>query len=336
GGRFAKPVRAGGEVLACLVTGIGYIGARLAERLLANGETVVGVDNFFATDRGTIARLERHPRFHFVKGTIISPRSLAQAFAIAQIDTVFALAAQASAHPDAATPRYTEVTNLLAPRLLLDEAVARGVRRFVYASSFRVYGSVEPWRADESSPYGAFGDLSHLSKVYVEKLLEMYARQQGLRCLPVRLGLVYGLSPVMKTDYRFMTAPNKFCLQAARGETLIVSEGGLLPQALLHVDDAASAMLLAAEMAEAPVYCPLNAAAEVASILDAARLVASEAERMGRRVAVEAPATPGEDYGERRVPSRLSEAGFRPSRSLAEGLQETLRHFLGGAAGGTA
>ena len=70
----------------------------------------------------------------------------------------------------------------------------------------------------------------------------MYATSRGLGCASVRFGLVYGRGPVMKTDYRFITAPNKFCLQAARGETLVVNESGLAPQGLIHVEDAAAAL----------------------------------------------------------------------------------------------
>src|SRR6266480_8127040 len=99
---------------------------------------------------------------------------------------------------------------------------------------------------DECRPYGAFRDLSHLSKVYAEKLLEMYALTRGLRCLALRFGVAYGLSPVLKTDERFMTAPNKFCRQAARGETLAVFGGGRAPAGWVQLADAVAATIAAA------------------------------------------------------------------------------------------
>ncbi len=308
------------------MAGVGYIGAKLAEDLLDAGEVVVGVDNYFSSDPRAVERLRRRSHFHFVRGSIARPQTLVRAFALAPVEVVFALAAQASAHPAAASPRYTEVTNLLAPRLLIEEALARGVRTLVFGSSLRVYGDLPPAQAVEDAPYGRFGDLSHLSKVYVEKLLEMYAGRQGLRCVAVRLGLVYGVGPVMKSDYRFLTAPNKFCLQAVRGERLVVDEGGLRPHGLLHVTDAARALQLTANMNELPAYCAINAATEVATMRHVAGLVADEAARLGLPVQVEAP--PGREGGERgQVPSRLAQAGFRAGRSLVEGIRETLAYY---------
>ena len=306
---------------------MGYIGAKLAEDLLAAGETVVGVDNFFATDRRAIGRLCWHANFRFIRGSVARRETLARAFAAAPVEVVYALAAQASAHPDAASARYTETTNLLAPRLLLEEALAHGVRTVVYGSSTRVYGDLPPAQAHETAPYGRFADLTHLSKVYVEKLLEMYAAERGLRAVALRLGLVYGVGPVMKVDYRFMTAPNKFCLQAARGERLVVNAAGTQPLGLIHVADAARACLFASRLAGAPAYLAANAATETASALAVARQVATAAEHYGIAVQVEAPAASGAE-ARGQFPSRLREAGFAPARSLAEGIEETLAYFL--------
>ncbi|MHB1005640.1 MAG: NAD-dependent epimerase/dehydratase family protein [Chloroflexota bacterium] len=323
-----RPIpREEGRALAQLITGIGYIGARLAADLLATGEQVVGIDNLFATDRQAIDSLRRHPRFTFVRGSVNSPATLARAFAVAPIETVYALAAQASAHPDAASPRYTEVTNLLSPRLLLEAAAAHGVRRLVYGSSLRVYGDVPPAQAVEDHPYGRFADLSHLSKIYVEKLLEMHAHAGGPRAVAARLGLVYGLGPVTKMDYRFLTAPNKFCLQAVRGETLTVSAGGLCPQALVHVSDAARALRLLADLDDLPPYAAVNVATETATMLDVARAVADAGERRGLSVRVAAPSaqTVAAEYG--LAPSRLRGAGFVATRELSEATAETLAFY---------
>ena len=75
-------------------------------------------------------------------------------------------------------------------------------------------------RGGRGRPYGALRDLAHLSKVYAEKLGEMMALTEGVPCSPVRLGIVYGLGPVTKSDLRFVTAPHAFCLRAIAGEPL--------------------------------------------------------------------------------------------------------------------
>ncbi|HZO27616.1 MAG TPA: NAD-dependent epimerase/dehydratase family protein, partial [Chloroflexota bacterium] len=128
--------------MTALITGIGYIGAALAEALLADGEQVVGLENGFSTVPAVVTRLSKRPRFTLVRGSVNSARSIERAFAAAGdgVDVVYHLAAQASAHPQAAPPSYTEQTNLVAPRLVYEAAARHGARTFVYGSSFRVYG----------------------------------------------------------------------------------------------------------------------------------------------------------------------------------------------------
>src|SRR5205823_2387168 len=119
--------------------------------------------------------------------------------------------------------------------------------RVVFGGSFRVYGDELVGQCvDEQTPYGRVGDLSHLSKLYVEQL----ARMLGTRFVSVRLGITYGLSPVMKTTPQLMTVPNLFCQRAARGAPLEVLEDR--PMAFIHVIDAAETLLLAAAQQSEP------------------------------------------------------------------------------------
>lgn len=271
--------------MAVLVAGVGYIGARLVELLLQRGEEVVAIDNFFSTSAQAIATLRKQDRFLFFRGSITNPAALRRAFSVKQISTVFCLAAQASAHPDAAPVKYTEITNLIGPRMILDCAREFGIAKIVFASSFKVYGHSLPPVVDEDTPYGRFSDLSHLSKYYVEKLLEMYAAEYGLTCLPLRMGIAYGISPVMKTDYRFMTVPNKFCLQAARGQEIELHVGCDSPAGFIHVADAAEA-LFQASAGDFTGYKPINVVTEVCSVAQVAACVREAAEQRGLQVSI--------------------------------------------------
>lgn len=325
--------------MAVLVTGLGYMGAVLAEELLWRGETVVALDNGFSTDVGALDRLVK-AGVRLVTGDVAEPAEVQWAFERAPIATVFHFAAQASAHPDAAPPEYTERSNLQGPRVILDAMVRNGARTMVYASSFKVYGELLSGTVDERYPYGAFRDLSHLSKCYAEKLLELYAGQhgqgRGLRCLALRFGIVHGLSPVLKTDGRFMTAPNKFCLQAARGEPLTVFGGGRVPAGFVHVADAARAALLAADSDGFAGYVPLNVVGEVASVAQVAGWVVDAGAARGLSVDVAgldlaAPVDAGALFT---VASGLDALSFRPERALRESVGEVLDHFI--VADGTA
>jgi nucleoside-diphosphate-sugar epimerase len=313
--------------MTTLVLGVGYVGSALVADLLSDGERVVALDNFFASDASVVRGLGPPERFHLVEGSVLDPAALDAAFEAARgADVVYNLAAQASARPDAAPPEYTEDTNLRGPRLVLEAQRRFGVRTQVYASSLRVYGDSLPASPDESAPYGRFSDLSHLSKAYVEKLLEMHVGLAGGGLLgrSVRLGLVYGPAPVMKLDYRFMTAPNKFCLQVARGEDLTVWGESRL--GLIHVGDAVRALRRAADPSLGG-YAAVNAAAEATTVPEVARLVVEAARQRGLAARV-SPPIEGEPRPAESVPSRLRSLGFAPGHCLAEGIAETLDYFV--------
>ena len=200
--------------------------------------------------------------------------------------------------------------------------------RLVYASSFRLYGPDLTGTITEDTPPGEQADLSHLSKLYVEQLLAMYAGRHDLTTVSLRFGLAYGLSPVMKTARPFMTAPNLFCLQAARGEPLQLHETARRATALLHVDDAARLLAAAADWPLARGHHVYNAAAEVASVAAVARLVQQAGRQRGLDVRLTGP---GADDDEGPAPftlsSRLAQWDWRWRKTLAPGIAEVLGYF---------
>jgi len=306
------------------------MGAALAAALLARGERVVGLDNRFSTDDAALAQLVT-AGLMLIEGDVADPAAVEAAFVHGPFATVYHFAAQASAHPDAAAPDYTERTNLQGPRVVLDAMLRHGTRTIVYASSFKVYGEGLRGPIDETQPYGTFRDMSHLSKVHAEKLLEMYAGLHGLRCLTLRFGIVYGLGPIFKTDPTFMTAPNKFCQQIARRETIAVFGGSRLPAGWLGLSDAAAATLAAADHANFAGYRALNVVSEVASVAEVALLAREVAAARGLAAPIAGldPAGPVDDRARFTVVSGLDPLGAaRPRQTLREGLPAILDHCL--------
>ena len=303
-----------------MLTGAGYIGAALLRRLKqepSSGPLVV-LDNYFSTPReALLAALP--PGTNFIEGDLAETADVARAFdALGPATTpthVFHLAAQPSAAVAVRDPRVTERSNLVGARLVLEAARERGAR-VVFGGSFRVYGDdLVGTQVDEATPYGRVGDLSHLSKVYVEQL----ARMLGGAFVSVRLGVTYGLSPIMKTNPAFMTVPNLFCQRAASGEALQVLEDR--PMAFIHVDDAAAALLAAARL-EHGGWEAVNAAPEVVTIGEVARTVQRLMQQRGKQAR-----TQGETASEAtfQVRSRLD---FQPRHTLASGLGDVLDYFL--------
>lgn len=306
------------------------MGAALAGALLARGERVVALDNRFSTDDAAIARLVA-AGLDFVPGDIAEEADVEAAFARGPIGAVYHFAAQASAHPDAADVAYTERSNLRGPRVVLDAMLRHGTPTIAYASSFKLYGERLTGTIDERQPYGAFRDMSHLSKVHAEKLLEMYATLHPLRCLALRFGIVHGLGPVFKDDPRFMTAPNKFCRQAARGEPLAVFGGGRAPAGWVHLDDAVAATLAAADHPGFTGYTPLNVVGEVASVAQVADLVRGAAAARGLAVRIDGldPANLIDEAARFAVTSPLDALpAARPRHPLRDSLPLVLDHCL--------
>ena len=295
-----------------MLTGAGYIGAVLLRRLDAAAAPVVALDNFFSSSRECVqAALPKGVQL--IDGDVSDASDVARAFDVlgtSEDITVFHLAAQPSAAIAKSDPARTERSNLTGARVLLEAARERDAS-VIFGGSFRVYGDdLANTCVDEQTPYGRVGDLSHLSKIYVEQL----ARMLGVHFVSVRLGVTYGLSPVMKTTPTFMTVPNLFCQRAAKGEPLKVLEDR--PMAFVHVEDAADALLTAAQL-RGQDWRVVNAAPEVATIGQLARTV---------QALVPAARIEG-DTGLRDTYTVRSSLTLRPKHTLESGLGEVLEYF---------
>src|SRR3954469_21899548 len=205
-----------------LVLGAGYIGAKVAELALARGEEVVLADNWHTTRREEVDGLGAEVRTLDVREELDL-----------EADRVIYLAAQASRPRSWEDPAYTEQTNLVGAR-----HVAQAVRDRVpvtFGSSLHVYGPDLRGDVGADQPYGRQGDLAHLSKIYAEQCLLLY----GVDVRILRLGIVYGPSPVEHEAPESQTVVDKFRRLAERGEELPLDDGGRATIGVVHVEDAA-------------------------------------------------------------------------------------------------
>ena len=123
--------------MATLITGAaGLTGSYFAEKCLAEGEDIIGVDNFFRGTRGNLERALRHPRFRFIEGDVRQIGNLG----ISGVDRVFHLAAIVPTRYFYEAPVDTYMVNCHGMKTVLDWALEQGVRTFVNASSSEVYG----------------------------------------------------------------------------------------------------------------------------------------------------------------------------------------------------
>jgi nucleoside-diphosphate-sugar epimerase len=180
-----------------LVTGAaGFIGAALSGRLLDDGHRVTGIDNLndaydLRLKEWRLARLRR-PGFTFQRVDMADRRALETAFAGEPFDAVFNLAARAGVRLSLKQPAAYYETNVTGALNLLEAARARGVPKFVQASTSSLYGAHNPRPFSETadtsrplSPYAA-------SKGAAELLCHTYHHLYGLDVTVLRYFTVYG------------------------------------------------------------------------------------------------------------------------------------------------
>src|SRR5262245_46742726 len=126
-----------------LVTGAaGFIASHVSERLLARGDQVVGADNLDETlypaaiKEATLRQLTAQAGFRFVRADLVeAAESLVEG-----VELVVHLGALAGVRPSLQFPLRYQRTNIEGTLRLLEAARARGIDRFVFASSSSVYG----------------------------------------------------------------------------------------------------------------------------------------------------------------------------------------------------
>lgn len=220
-----------------LVTGgAGYIGSHVVRQLLDRGDRVRVLDLLLYGDQGLKA-LMSHPRLSLVVGDVRDPAAMQEAAAGA--DTVIALAALVG---DAACELDRETTaaiNQESTELLVETCLDGGVRRLVFASSCSVYGTGADSLLMESSTLNPVS-LHARTCVASERIVDAHAGR--LSTVSLRLSTVFGVSARMRLD----VLVNRLTAHAYFRRKIRVS-GRTQARPHLHVQDAAAALLLAAD-----------------------------------------------------------------------------------------
>jgi nucleoside-diphosphate-sugar epimerase len=297
-----------------LVTGAaGFIGSHLAERLIADGHHVTGLESFsdhYSRDlkQLNLSGLGTEPQFELVEADI-SRDPLVDLFS--DIDVAFHLAARPGVRDSwSAFGDYVDA-NIVGSRAVFD-AAATAHTRVVYASSSSVYGDATTLPVTERhplhpvSPYGA-------SKVMTEVLAGAYASSFGLEAIGLRYFTVYG--PRQRPDMGL----SRF-IEAATAETTIPIYGdGRQRRDMTYVGDVVEATLSAAQRGrpgavynvasgtQRPLLEILNELGDVIGL--PLRLAHEDAK----------PGDVRDTWGD--IASASEDLGYAPSMTLREGLE---------------
>jgi UDP-glucuronate 4-epimerase len=181
-----------------LVTGAaGFIGSHAAERLLARGDTVVGLDNLnnyydVNLKLARLGRLRALEKFSFVKLDLADRAAIPELFASERFERVVHLGAQAGVRYSLANPLAYVDSNVVGTANILEGCRHHGVEHLVYASTSSVYG------ANTSMPFSVHQNVDHPLSFYAatkkanELMAHAYSSLYGLPTTGLRFFTVYG------------------------------------------------------------------------------------------------------------------------------------------------
>ena len=223
--------------MAILVTGAaGFIGFHLAERLLARGETVIGLDNLndyyeVGLKEARLARLQAQAGFAFHRLDLADRAGMERLFGDESIDRVVHLAAQAGVRYSLTHPHAYAESNLTGFLHVLEGCRSRSVAHLVYASSSSVYGgnTAMPFRAEASAdhPLALYG----AAKKANEAMAHAYSHLYGIPTTGLRFFTVYG--PWGRPDMALFS----FTRAILAGEPIPVFNHGHHKRDFTYVDD---------------------------------------------------------------------------------------------------
>jgi dTDP-glucose 4,6-dehydratase len=233
-----------------LITGgAGFIGSHLCDRLLADGHTVIAMDNLSTGNVDNIAHLAGHARFKFIHHDVTD-----YIFVEGAIDAVLHLASLPSPVDYLNFPIQTLKVGALGTHKTLGLALEKGAK-FLLASTSEVYGDplVHPQSEDywgNVNPIGPRGVYDE-SKRFAESLTMAYHRYHGIDTHIVRIFNTYG-ARMRLDDGRVV--PNFIC-QALRSEPLTVYDDGSRTRSFCYVSDLVEGMV---RLLHSNVHEPVN------------------------------------------------------------------------------
>jgi dTDP-glucose 4,6-dehydratase len=296
----------------------GFIGSHLCDRLLADGHSVLALDNFLTGTRRNLAHLEGEPRFHFLERDITEPFSIE-----GPVDGVVHMASPASPKDYLEHPIETLDVGSIGTRRMLE--LAREKRaRYLVTSTSECYGDplVHPqvetyWgNVNPVGPRSCYDE----SKRFTEALTMAYHRKYGVRTNIARIFNTYG--PRMKLDDgRVVPA---FLDQALRGQPLTVFGDGSQTRSFCYVSDMVEG-LCRLMISEERYPVNLGNPSEM-TILEFAerirRMTGSQPEIVFQPLPEDDPKQRRPDIGKARAL-----LGWEPRVPLEEGLRLTVEYF---------
>ena len=302
-----------------LITGgAGFLGSHLCDRLIAAGQEVLCLDNFFTGSRENIRHLLGNPHFEYIRHDITNPIYI-------EVDQIYNLACPASPVHYQYNPIKTIKTSVMGSINTL--GLAKRIKaRILQASTSEVYGDPEVHPQQEAywgrvNPIGIRSCYDE-GKRAAECLMMDYHRQNHVDVKIVRIFNTYGPRMAVQ-DGRVVS---NFIVQALKREAITVYGDGSQTRSFCYVDDLIDGLIRMMDSPEG-FTGPVNMGnAEEFTI----RQLAETVIRMtGSRSRIIYRPLPQDDPVQRRPDIALAreKLGWEPRTPLSEGLEKTIAYF---------
>jgi UDP-glucuronate decarboxylase len=302
-----------------LVTGgAGFLGSHLCDRLVAQGEHVLAVDNYFTGSKRNIEHLLDCKNFEIIRQDICLPLYV-------EVDEIYNLACPASPVHYQRDPVQTTKTSIIGAYNMLGLAKRTGAK-ILQASTSEVYGdpTVHP------QPETYWGNVNPIGirscydegKRAAETLFFDYHRMHDVRIKVMRIFNTYG-PRMAESDGRVVS---NFIVQALRGEDITVYGNGLQTRSFCYVDDLLNGMmtLMASDDAiTGPVNIGNPAEFTISELAEQIIFMTGSSSKI-----VQHP-LPQDDPRQRRPDISLAKTalGWEPIIPLEQGLVKTIDYF---------
>jgi UDP-glucuronate decarboxylase len=302
-----------------LVTGgSGFIGSHLTERLLAAGNQVLVLDNFYTSDKKNIQHLSNNPNLEIVRHDVINPY-------VAEVDAIYHLACPASPVHYQRFPVQTIKTSILGSINMLDLALRLQIP-ILLSSTSEVYGDPEISPQVESywgnvNPIGIRACYDE-GKRAAETLFFDYHRQYGVDIKVARIFNTYGpnMSP---SDGRVVS---NFIVQALKSEDITIYGDGLQTRSFCYVDDLVNGLVSLMETSN-QIQGPINLGnPNEFSVKQLAERIIQMTNSKSQIVYKDLPS---DDPKQRKpdIAAAKKILAWTPSIEISEGLEKTIKYF---------
>lgn len=303
-----------------LVTGgAGLVGSFLCEKLIARGNEVICLDNFYTGNKANIEHLLNNPRFELVRHDVIEPF-------IAEVEEIYNCACPAAPIHYQRDPVFTIRTSINGAINMLDLAQRRGAK-ILQTSTSEVYGdpTVHP------QPESYWGNVNPVGirscydegKRCAETLMFDYSRQYNTRIKVARIFNTYG--PRMHPDDGRVVS--NFIMQALQNKPITIYGEGLQTRSFCYVDDLVDGLVRLMEETPDDFKGPVNLGNPVEFTMIELAKVVLELTNSSSKLVYEP--LPKDDPKQRQPDISLAKQmmDWEPKVQLRTGLEKTIHYF---------